>query len=153
MKKPDQISSIFWLIFGAFWVCVATRLPLGTIHNPGPGFYPLLLGLLLLLFATGLFLQTWIKRVESTRGEHVFSGKKPWLGVAAITGALVVYGYLLEFLGFYLSTFLFMIFLFSFVGKQRWSVVIIGSFLATLGAYLMFIVLLEAQFPRGFIGL
>ncbi len=154
MKRSDRVSSIFWLVFGALWVFVATRLPLGNIRNPGPGFYPLLLGLLLFSFASALLLQTGRKGASNDEEERIFSGKgRLWLGVVSVTAALIIYGAFLQLLGFVLSTFLFMGFLFSSVGKQRWPVVLIGSLLATIGAYLIFAVFLDTQFPRGFIWL
>ena len=52
MNQYDRMSSGFWLLFSGY-ICVESfRLPLGSFRDPGPGFLPLLVGILLALVLT-----------------------------------------------------------------------------------------------------
>ena len=65
---------------------------------------------------------------------------------------ILIYGVLLEPLGFLLTTFLTVGLLVKFIYPQKWKTVIACALLTSLGSYLIFQVLLEAELPRGFMG-
>ena len=51
MKSSDLISVIFWLVVGLLLSLWSTRYQIGSLAQPGPGFYPLGLGVLLIFFS------------------------------------------------------------------------------------------------------
>ena len=53
MKKADQWSGLVLLILAGFICSGSIFLPYGNIHNPGPGFFPLWLGIILGAMAIG----------------------------------------------------------------------------------------------------
>ncbi len=62
MKNADQWSGLALLILGALIGLGSARLPYGNVHNPGPGFLPLWLGVILGVMALALLLKaTWPK--------------------------------------------------------------------------------------------
>jgi putative tricarboxylic transport membrane protein len=63
--------------------------------------------------------------------------------------ALLIYAIGMEYLGFLLSTFIFLAFLLKFIEPQRWTVAIFGSLLASVASYLIFEIWLQSQLPRG----
>jgi putative tricarboxylic transport membrane protein len=69
-----------------------------------------------------------------------------------VLAALVAYAWLLERLGFLLTTTLVLIFLFKAVEPQRWSVAIAGGVVSTLVAWAVFRLWLGAQLPSGILG-
>jgi hypothetical protein len=64
----------------------------------------------------------------------------------------VAYFLLLEYLGFVVVSFLLMLFLFLWVGRQRWFVAFLSAAACIGLAYLLFDVLLKSNLPRGVFG-
>ena len=67
--------------------------------------------------------------------------------------ALFTYVLVLKYLGFVLTTFLFMVFLLRFIEPQRWIVVFTAAILTSGIAYLIFNLWLKVQLPRGILGI
>jgi uncharacterized BrkB/YihY/UPF0761 family membrane protein len=67
-------------------------------------------------------------------------------------GALVLYTILLKTLGFLLTTFLLVLYLFRVIEPLSWKKVFAGAFLTACGAYLVFDLWLQAQLPKGIFG-
>jgi len=63
--------------------------------------------------------------------------------------ALLVYSIGMDYLGFLVSTTIFLAFLFSVVDPQRWYIVIFGSILASVISYTIFEILLKSPLPKG----
>jgi putative tricarboxylic transport membrane protein len=150
MRKYDFIASLFFLCFGLFFTFYARTLAIGTIEEPGPGFLPFWAGLLLTGMAVLLVLKTLIgKFVEA---DPFFPEKDSWKRVSMVFLSLIAYNLLLNTLGFTLMTFLFVAFLVKAIFPQRWITTLATAALSTLGARLLFMNLLELQFPKGLLG-
>ena len=65
------------------------------------------------------------------------------------TLALLAYGFGMDYLGFLVSTFIFLVFLLRMIEPQRWSLVLLESALASGISYLVFDIWLQAQLPKG----
>ena len=106
--RKEEGSSLVWLGL-AVLICIGSlRLSLGSFHNPGPGFFPFIAGLVLGILAAMVYFQA--RRAASSAKEN----KKPILtspgGVKKVvltTIALLVYVVGMEYLGFLISTFIF----------------------------------------------
>jgi len=151
MKKPDRKSSLVWLGFAGL-VCVESlRLPLGSLHEPGPGFLPLLTGGLLGGLSVVCFLQA--ARGGSKDAEVAWYSRERWKNLIWVLVALLVYAGILDFLGFVVSTFLLLVFLFRFgVTPQRWIWAIGGGALASVSCYAVFELWLRTNLPKGILG-
>ena len=66
--------------------------------------------------------------------------------------SLMAYTFLFVFLGYLISTFLFTLFLLSTVSSYRWVFVLATSVLTAVASYLLFVVLLKTQLPKGLFG-
>jgi putative tricarboxylic transport membrane protein len=151
MKKLDLIASTFWLIVGLLICEESWRINLGQFRNPGPGFLPFGAGLILAGSALAVLLKTL--RGEST-GDHAFWAERGrWRKVLLTLASVFVYGLLLEPLGFLLTTFLAMGFLFRVIEPQKWRTVVAGALIAAVGAYLIFKTWLQVELPKGFLGI
>jgi putative tricarboxylic transport membrane protein len=62
--------------------------------------------------------------------------------------ALLGYAMTMEYLGFLLSTFVFLVFLLRFIEPQRWSTVLLGALLTSGVSFLIFELVLKCQLPR-----
>jgi hypothetical protein len=57
----------------------------------------------------------------------------------------------MNYLGFLISTFIFLAFLLRVIEPQRWSVALLGSLAASAAFYFIFEMGLKSQLPRGLI--
>lgn len=152
MRRYDRTSSLVWLAF-AIYICIeSSRLSFGSFHSPGPGFLPLLVGLLLGIFSIIVFLQATISGKPQEKIPSWYPQER-WIKLTWVLVALFAYAICLEILGFLISTFLLLVFLFrSGPEPKRWVVAIGGSALASLSSYAVFELWLRTQLPKGILG-
>ncbi len=150
--KTDQFNAILFLIVSTLICLGSTQFSYGNIHNPGPGFLPFWLGVILGLLSIGLFVRTTIRRGEAESLKVVTAEKIRWGKVLIAVGALILYGVLMEPIGFLLVTFLFMACLIRFVDPQPWRRVIGWALVGSVGSYLIFEVWMKLRLPKGFLG-
>jgi len=151
MKRLDLIGSAFWLVIGLLICEESWRINLGEFRNPGPGFLPFGTGLIL----GGLALTVLARTLRGEgRGESAFwADRSRWSKVILTLACIFVYGVLLEPLGFLLTTFLIMGFMFRVIEPQRWRTVLAGAFLSAVIAYLIFDTWLQVELPKGLLGI
>lgn len=152
MRKYDQMSSLVWLAF-AIYICIASsRLSFGSFDHPGPGFLPLLVGIFLGIFSIIAFLQAYLSKVTDETTSSWYP-KERWKKLIGVLMVMFIYALCLEILGFLVSTFLLLVFLFRFgTESQRWLVAIGGSGIASFSSYAVFELWLKTQLPKGLLG-
>jgi putative tricarboxylic transport membrane protein len=150
LKRNDIIGGLFFLGAGILFAVYARTVDIGTMEEPGPGFLPLWAGMLLGVLSALLLLKAWFKTFEA--GEPFFPEHDSWKRVLMVVVSLIAYNLLLVPLGFILVTFLFVAFLVKFVFPQTWLRTILTAGLSTAGAQIIFVSLLEIQFPKGPLG-
>jgi len=151
MKMHHRVGSIFWLIIGVYTVISAYRLGIGIFRRPGPGFIFFLASLLLIILS---IIDLFIGKPKANRGEEfepIWLGVR-WQKVILVLSGLIAYAYLFDKLGFLLSTFLLMIFLFKAVEPTKWWTSILSSLITILISYCIFNLWLKVPFPTGFLG-
>jgi len=145
MKRLDSevIGGLFWAAVGVFFAYGAVRLELGSFRNPGPGFVPLGIALLLICFSLFTLANGLIRPVGQTAAI-------PWKRPDLVIGSVFLYGLLLVVVGFLPSTFVLMGILFNLlitIEKKKWFYVIFCAGATALGAFLVFSVFLRVPFP------
>jgi putative tricarboxylic transport membrane protein len=153
MKKADQWSGIFLFIIAAFICWGAKLLPYGNIYNPGPGFFPLWLGIILAGMSIGLTLQTTRQKEGARILRDILTEKIRWGKVLLVILSLILYGGLMDAIGFLLVTFLLMAFLLRAIEPQPWRAVIGWALVGSVGSYLIFEVWMKLRLPKGFLGI
>jgi putative tricarboxylic transport membrane protein len=148
MQRLDKIGAIVCLVIAGIVLWQLVKVPMGSIRQPGPGFLPFWVGVILALLSVILWFQAGYRK-PAAEPVRFLSGEGKWPYVAAAGIALLIYTFLLEPLGFIISTFLLLIFLFRVIGKQKWWVGVTGSILVTFFTHLIFKVALKVQLPRG----
>jgi putative tricarboxylic transport membrane protein len=148
VQRRDKIGSIVCLVIAGIALWQSVRVPMGNIRQPGPGFLPFWVGVLLALLSAILWFEASFRK-PAAEPARFLSGEGKWPYVVAAGVALLIYTFLLEPLGFVISTFLLLIFLFRVIGKQKWWVGVTGSILVTFFTHLIFRVALKVQLPRG----
>lgn len=153
MRKYDIWSGLLLLALGAVLCKGSLDLGLGTWTVPGPGFLPFGAGLLLVAFSSGIIVLALARKEDTAPApEKIWGRPGSRKLVLLLLAPLILYNLLWTRLGFSPATFLFMRFLFRFVGKRRWRVTVTGAVLTSLSAYLLFQVFLKSQLPTGVIG-
>ncbi|HWU41734.1 MAG TPA: tripartite tricarboxylate transporter TctB family protein [Candidatus Acidoferrum sp.] len=142
--RSEVAGSLFWLGVGAFFAVGGLLLKPGTPRNPGPGFLPLVMALILVslsLFVLAKGLMAPAKYLQAIQ----------WKRQAALLASVFAYGWLLDFAGFLLSTFGLMFALFALLsnGKGRWPRVFLYAAATALIGWLVFSVALKVPFPQG----
>ena len=149
MKRTYVVVNIFWLVLSTA-VCVESwSLKVGGLHNPGPGFLPFYTAILLGFLALISLMQT-LKESEGSASE--IWGEIQFGKLAILLGALFLYVFLLDWLGFLLGTFLLLLVLFRIIEPYSWKIVLFSSLLTTAATYFFFVILLESRLPRGLWG-
>ncbi|MCX5910149.1 MAG: tripartite tricarboxylate transporter TctB family protein, partial [Deltaproteobacteria bacterium] len=124
--------------------------PLGSWRDPGPGLLPLGSGIFLGILSGIVFFQSRMRDEDQPRGS--WYSKEKWKSLLLILAVLFGYAFVLDYLGFLVSTFILLLVLFRFVEPQKWFVAIGGSALASITCYVVFELWLKTQLPRGILG-
>jgi hypothetical protein len=146
-RGKDIFGALFWLLFAIYIVIKSYGIGLGKWSMPGPGYFPfgaaLLFGIISLLFL--------IKTLRKAPSEEIPPSitKERWQKVVLTLIAIIVYVLFLSWIGFIICTFLLVVFFLRVVASQRWFTAIIAGLSVTLGAHLLFNLLLNAQLPSG----
>jgi len=153
MKHADVISGVFWLALGILVTLWSASYQVGNILDPGPGFYPLGLGLLMVLFS--LIQLAGQARRSSTHAEEIPRLFAPggWAKIGYTVVILLLATFLFEVIGYLVTIFFFLVFLMLGQELRSWKKVLFIAILTTLGVYVVFVRLLEQPLPRGFMGI
>jgi hypothetical protein len=150
MKNNDQRSSVLWFAIGLAIALYSKKYGLGTLASPGPGFVPFLSGLAITLLALVVFFQQ--RRKEGKENLKDLWVQRKWPTMLMVMGVLVLYTIFLKTLGFLLTTFLLLIFLYRAMEPLSWRKVFFGAIVTALGSYAIFQLWLQAQLPEGIFG-
>ena len=151
MKRSDLAAAVFIAGLAAFILFECRKLPFGTMRVPQTAFFPAVLAVLLLIFSLVLLAQRFL---------HAEAGRVPdqitedgWVRIGATLATMAVFAFVLERLGFLLSTFVLMILLLRAIESQSWLKVIGIALTTALAAYAIFGWLLGIPLPAGVLGI
>jgi putative tricarboxylic transport membrane protein len=149
-RGRDKKSSLFWAGIGVIVVITAYRwYGLGTLTSPGPGLLPFLGGLVLVLLSVIIYLHALRPDAKEER-EFVQIGNRK---ILLLIFCLILYAFFFKKVGFALANFLLLTLLFQLLERKSWIVSGLVAAAIIFVSYLVFVVWLEVQLPRGFIGL
>lgn len=148
--NADRLTSMIWFAIGLWAISSSISLGLGTTREPGPGFFPILAGTFISLMAIIIFVQS-LKKREDKKLSDFWKGLR-WKKTLAI--GLIMIGYILtfEWLGFPISTFLFLLILLKGMESVAWRKVLLISIISTGFSYLLLSISLESTLPKGIFG-
>ncbi len=151
MEKSDRVPGVFFLLISLFACHQAIGIGLGSFRHPGPGFLPFSAGALIGVLALWCLIQSKESRTAEDSGEDAEEGLSR-LKLVLVCLSLFAYTIAVGWLGFILSTFIFVLFIFCVVEPQRWWHVAIKAILITIGNYILFVVWLKVNLPKGIFG-
>ncbi|MES2787592.1 MAG: tripartite tricarboxylate transporter TctB family protein [Pseudomonadota bacterium] len=150
-SQKDFFSGLMFLVVGIAFAWGASTYNIGTGARMGPGYFPLVLGVL--LAGIGAFTIFEAMVVETEDGEPI--GSFAWRPLCFIIGSNVVFGILLgglPKLGIPSFGLIVAIYALVFIAAQagdefKWKEVLVLATILAVGSYLAFIMLLKLQFP------
>ena len=119
---------------------------MGKLRHPGPGFLPFGLAVILMALALALIL----KSRTGEKSPVPFWPRRTW--VRPLLGVIIflLYAFVLGYLGFILTTFLFLIVWMWVIERIRWVTLLTISVSVTAVLYFIFQYFLEVPLPAGF---
>jgi putative tricarboxylic transport membrane protein len=132
-----------WFGLGAYFALQGFGMKLGTISNPGTGFMPFLIGLVLIAFC----ILSAIPLVISLRSESERLPIGRLRDPAIVVVAMVAYALTLERAGFIVSTVILILLLARFVGRTTFVRAALLAVLATLFCHVVFGAWLGVRLP------
>ena len=150
-SERDFVSGLMFIIIGVAFAWGATNYNIGQAARMGPGYFPLMLGVVLAILGSIVLFQSLV--VETEDGQKI--GKIAWRPLVFIVGANVIFGILLggvpalgiPAMGLIVATYG-VVLVASQAGNQfRIKEVLILSTLLAALSYLAFIKVLKLQFP------
>ncbi|MBM4331752.1 MAG: tripartite tricarboxylate transporter TctB family protein [Deltaproteobacteria bacterium] len=154
MRNRDIVSSLVWLGVGIVFLIGGLHAGLFRRGIPGPGLLPFIVALSLMALSLMVFFPALTGKKEEASGvaENFFperdSFKKIFFGLIA----LFLYGVALEYIGYIATTFIFLLFTSRLMERAKWQTPLILAISTAILSYLLFVVLLEVQLPRGVLG-
>ncbi len=150
MRNNDFQSSLFFLCLGLVFIGGGLKMGLGPLNAPGPGFFPVVIGGVLSSLSAAL-LATAARRQGPADKKRFWKQEGSWAKILPSLLSLVFYLAFLDFLGYLLTTSLFILFLLKFVGKKGWGASILMALIVSVSSYALFRIGLGVLLPRGFI--
>lgn len=140
----DRVSGAAFALFAALVLWESSKIPFGTLADPGPGALPMLLGIALLVCSV-------VVMAAGRSGERLYTiaWRPERRHAAAILGTLAFMALAMERLGYRITIFLALLFLTALVEKKGWIAGTIFAAAFSLGTFGLFHTLLHVQLPRG----
>ncbi len=155
MRAYETLFAGLVLAAGIVYEVMAWRMPRGRIGYPGPGFFPVAVGAVLVLTAAACLIQALlIKRpgdlaVEPAEKAAPVAQDRQAVRIWLLVGFLILYAFTLQPVGFPIAIILFLMASISVFGYRKWLPALGIAVALTIISYLTFVVWLKVPLPLG----
>jgi hypothetical protein len=132
-RHPDRISGIVLCIAGGVFLRESSNLPFGTLSAPDAGFFPRSLAVALLVAGIVIFVRTF-----NAAPDMLDFTRRSW-GVAMAIALMLLYGALLQRLGFLICTVAILFVLMRVHGGLGWKLSLLIAVPSVVATYLGFL--------------
>lgn len=143
--NADGKISIVSGLLGIFWTFSGFKLGFWAGTSPGPGFFPAMVGVLAFIFSIPLFKQSISTEKSEERKKMSKEEMKRFVKIPLLTLITV---FAMNYIGTFVSLFIFFIYWFKQVEKFTWLKTIITTFIVVITYYLIFVRWLQIPFPK-----
>ena len=147
MRTADLVSAGLWLAIALGITASGWELGLGSLMEPGSGFMIFWVGALMSVLCLVVLAAAPLQ--AAGRGLAGLWDGLAWWKIPYAAVLLLMYAWLLPWVGFPVVTVLLLLILFKTIEPQSWTVAIIGALISTIIAYLVFDRWLGTQLPVG----
>jgi len=142
-SEKDFWSGVMFTVVGIVFAVGATNYSMGSGARPGPGYFPLILSVILAILGAIVLFKSLT--IETEGGDPI--GHIAWRPLLVIVVAISVFGALLPRLGLFI-TIPVLIVMVSFAGDEfKWRGVIIAAAVLTVSSWLIFVAGLSLTIP------
>ena len=142
-SQRDFWSGLMFVCVGLAFAIGATNYSMGNSARPGPGYFPLILSVIMAILGGVVLFKALT--IETEDGDPV--GGMAWRPLIVIVLAIVVFGLALPRLGLLLTVPL-LIFIVSQAGDEfRWKEVLANAVVLTVAAWAIFVLGLKLTLP------
>jgi hypothetical protein len=146
----EKITAAILLIFSLLYFFKGLNLQVGIPKNPGPGFIPVIIGILWVSCA-GFYLVRVFRKAD-LEGEKASTGeKKNYAAILGITGCAILFPLILETLKFLMTTFVVSFFMLILLQPKKRAFAFLLAAGMSLSSFLIFSRLLGVALPMGFL--
>ena len=139
----DRVGGGALALIALFTLWESRKLPLGSLKSPGPAYMPVLLAVLLLVFAIAMI-------VYGSRTERMADVSwAEWKHGAAILGVCAFMALAMERLGYRITIFVALVLLLGLLERCHVVTTLLFSVLFSLGSFYLFATLLRVPLPYG----
>jgi putative tricarboxylic transport membrane protein len=152
-NKKDFASGLALLALGLFLAFQSIRLPLWGGSGPEAGFYPLAIAVIIVSLSLFLVLKSGIFTPPKGEEKLVAQGmeKIRLHKVFAYLVLVLLYGILVERVGFMITSALLLFLILKFVERQSWKATLLVGVTSIVISYALFVYFLQVPLPRGFL--
>lgn len=142
-SEKDFWSGMMFLVVGVVFAVGATNYSMGTGARPGPGYFPLILSVILAIFGVVMLFKALT--IETEGGDKI--GDIAWRPLLVVVGSITVFGLLITRMGMFVAVPV-LIVMVSFAGDEfKWKGVVAASVVLTFFTWLVFIKGLSLTIP------
>jgi putative tricarboxylic transport membrane protein len=146
-KNADFWSGLLLMLFSGAVINEAFNLEVGTPRHPGSGFMILGAATVLGILALLQFLKSLLFRQRPGQAPERIHPRR----IVSVIAANMIYIFVLESIGYLLSTFGLLCFLFQVYEKRKWGSIAGGAAAISFLTYVVFSRLLQLNLPKGLI--
>jgi putative tricarboxylic transport membrane protein len=155
MKRPYQVTSVFFLLFGAYMAQQSLELKYYTSLGPGPGFFPFWLAIIMIVLAGFMGFHATFGESASLP-EDFYATRTGYLRALAVCASIIFVVIAMDGLGFRVVMAIFFLWLLFTLGRQKGIKGAITTIAVTAGgswgAYWLFNDMLQVPLPSGILG-
>jgi len=142
-SQRDFWSGLMFIVVGIVFAVGATNYSMGSSARPGPGYFPLILSVIMAILGGVVLFKAMT--IETEGGDLI--GPFAWRPLIVIVAAITVFGLALPRLGMLITVPL-LIVITSLAGDEfHWKGVVVNAIVLTVGAWAIFIAGLKLTIP------
>lgn len=148
--NSNRVISILLLIISCYIFFVANGYPIRSTAEPGAGFFPKVISIILAFLAILLFFQKPFSHSEDPVQQKKFE-KNDFIRFLLVFLAFVLLIIIAPHVGFFIASSIFIITWMVLMKEKNWTFILILAFGFSIGITLLFEKLLGVPIPHGFI--
>ena len=136
----DFYSGLIFIAFGVAAIVIGSNYALGTAARMGPGYFPRILGIMLIVLGAALSL-----RALRIKGSPV--PRFHWRPTLIVLGSVILFGYIVNYAGLVLSTIILIVLSSAASPEFRFKEAVISGVLLSALVVGVFVIGLKLQLP------
>lgn len=149
----DVITGAVSVVLGSVYLISTGAIPVMDAGDQvGPRAFPYLVGVVVVVCGLWLLVKEFRNRNRQPFSWGFVSDRAVWVRIVLTMAAGIVYGLVLDWLGYIIATFLFMIFVCELINVGRHAQNLVIAVIFPVFTFIAFALILKLSLPRGILG-